>query len=70
MIATRPPPVAVPDPSALAREAARVSSLRLLMFNIQFGLETSHYAHYLTRSWRHAAPSREISPEGRPSSGY
>lgn len=30
--------------------------LKLLSFNIQVGMETGHYGHYLTRAWRHALP--------------
>jgi endonuclease/exonuclease/phosphatase family metal-dependent hydrolase len=30
--------------------------LRLLSFNIQVGMETRHYTHYVTRAWRHALP--------------
>ena len=32
--------------------------LKLLSFNIQVGLHTAQYRHYLTRAWRHALPSR------------
>jgi len=31
-------------------------SLRLLTYNIQVGIETSAYHHYLTRGWRHFLP--------------
>jgi len=31
--------------------------LKLLSFNIQVGLTTSSYRHYVTRSWRHVLPS-------------
>ena len=31
-------------------------SLRLMTYNIQTGIETSYYRHYLTRSWRHFLP--------------
>ncbi|BCG21904.1 endonuclease/exonuclease/phosphatase family protein [Pseudomonas tohonis] len=30
--------------------------LRLLSFNIQVGISTGHYRHYLTRSWQHLLP--------------
>ena len=30
--------------------------LRLLSYNIQSGITYDHYAHYLTRSWRHVVP--------------
>jgi len=32
--------------------------LRLLTFNIQVGINTSSYHHYLTRSWQHVLPHR------------
>jgi endonuclease/exonuclease/phosphatase family metal-dependent hydrolase len=32
--------------------------LKLLTYNIQVGIETSHYGHYLTRAWRYALPFR------------
>ncbi|WP_336365707.1 endonuclease/exonuclease/phosphatase family protein [Marinobacter sp. C2H3] len=32
--------------------------LRLLTFNIQVGINTSSYRHYLTRSWQHLLPHR------------
>jgi len=33
--------------------------LRLLSYNIQAGVETQRYRHYLTRSWKHVLPHRE-----------
>lgn len=33
--------------------------LRLLTFNLQVGIHTSAYHHYLTRSWQHLFPQRE-----------
>lgn len=33
--------------------------LRLLTFNLQVGIQTSAYHHYLTRSWQHLLPQRE-----------
>jgi len=32
--------------------------IRLLTFNIQVGISTSSYRHYLTRSWQHFLPNR------------
>jgi endonuclease/exonuclease/phosphatase family metal-dependent hydrolase len=32
-------------------------SLRLLSFNIQVGISTQRYHHYLTRSWQHLLPN-------------
>ncbi len=31
--------------------------LRVLSYNIQVGLQTGHYGHYVTRAWRHALPA-------------
>jgi endonuclease/exonuclease/phosphatase family metal-dependent hydrolase len=41
--------------------AAGTSSrcLRLMTYNIQTGIETNDYHHYLTRSWRHFLPNVE-----------
>lgn len=33
--------------------------IRLLTFNIQVGINTSSYQHYLTRSWQHILPHRK-----------
>lgn len=33
--------------------------IRLLSFNIQVGISTSAYRHYLTRSWKHLLPHQE-----------
>lgn len=32
--------------------------LRILSLNIQVGLETSRYRHYVTRAWRHVLPTQ------------
>ena len=32
------------------------NTLNLLSFNIQVGINTQHYRHYLTRSWQHILP--------------
>ncbi len=34
------------------------ATLKLLTFNIQVGISTSSYRHYLTRSWQHVLPHR------------
>lgn len=34
-------------------------SIRMLTFNIQVGISTSSYRHYLTRSWQHFLPHRQ-----------
>jgi endonuclease/exonuclease/phosphatase family metal-dependent hydrolase len=33
-------------------------TLKLLTFNIQVGISTSSYRHYITRSWQHVLPNR------------
>ena len=40
-----------------ARPARPRTRLRLLSFNIQVGLHTRHYGHYVTRAWQHVMPS-------------
>jgi endonuclease/exonuclease/phosphatase family metal-dependent hydrolase len=40
-------------------ESGKLKRLKLLSFNIQVGLSTSRYRHYVTRSWRHVLPSTE-----------
>lgn len=37
-------------------EQDRAATLRLLTFNLQVGIQTSAYHHYLTRSWQHLLP--------------
>ena len=34
--------------------------LRLLSFNMQVGMPTAHYGHYVTGAWRHVLPSRSV----------
>jgi endonuclease/exonuclease/phosphatase family metal-dependent hydrolase len=34
--------------------------LRVLTLNIQVGLQTAHYGHYVTGAWRHVLPSRRV----------
>ncbi|MDY7219380.1 endonuclease/exonuclease/phosphatase family protein [Denitrificimonas sp. JX-1] len=43
-------------PDALPRDGQRI---RLLSFNIQVGISTSAYRHYVTRSWKHLLPHQE-----------
>lgn len=38
--------------------AADQLTLRLLSLNIQVGLHSSRYSHYVTQAWRHVVPSR------------
>lgn len=47
---------ALPGP---LRPAPSRQRLRLLSFNIQVGISTSAYHHYLTRCWKHLLPHRE-----------
>lgn len=52
-----------PDSRAAQRNPQAVAgplgdSLRLLSFNIQVGIGTQRYRHYLTRSWQHLLPHR------------
>ncbi len=39
-------------------DVAGGGTLRLLSLNIQFGLHTSRYSHYVTQAWRHVLPTR------------
>ncbi|MBE9516248.1 MAG: endonuclease/exonuclease/phosphatase family protein [Proteobacteria bacterium] len=39
--------------------AERHQPLRLLSFNVQTGIETRQYSHYLTGSWKHFLPTAE-----------
>ena len=38
-----------------------VNRLRLLSYNIQTGITTSHYRHYFTQSWKHVLPHQQRS---------
>lgn len=38
-----------------------VERLRLLSYNIQTGITTSHYRHYFTQSWKHVLPHQQRS---------
>lgn len=40
-----------------ARDVETEQLLRLLSFNIQVGINTQRYRHYLTRSWQHVLPT-------------
>nr|WP_314477693.1 endonuclease/exonuclease/phosphatase family protein [uncultured Pseudomonas sp.] len=53
--------VALPQPQVnehhlLAPGLPQDGRLRLLSFNIQVGISTERYRHYLTRSWQHLLP--------------
>ncbi|PYA79799.1 endonuclease, partial [Pseudomonas aeruginosa] len=39
-----------------SRELPDDGRLRLLSFNIQVGISTERYRHYLTRGWQHLLP--------------
>ena len=58
LIGTRAPGrrAAQRNPQAAAGEIGE--RLRLLSFNIQVGISTQRYHHYLTRSWQHLLPHR------------
>lgn len=48
------------EPHARKKHRARKNSrLRLLSFNMQAGMETQSYRHYITRSWQHILPARD-----------
>lgn len=36
-----------------------MADLKLLSYNIQVGIDSHHFRHYVTRSWRHLFPSRQ-----------
>ena len=40
--------------------AAERRRLRVLTLNIQVGMQTAHYGHYVTGAWRHVLPSRNV----------
>ncbi len=44
------------SPDVVPRNEQRI---RLLSFNIQVGITTSAYRHYVTRSWKHLIPHQE-----------
>lgn len=39
--------------------SAVAGALRLLSYNIQVGVDTRYYRHYVTQSWKHVLPHRE-----------
>ena len=41
---------------ARAMHKGRADTLRLLTYNLQVGIHTSAYHHYITRSWQHLLP--------------
>lgn len=50
---------AAPNLSSVPVAASDVSHLRLLSYNIQGGIATSGYRHYVTHSWKHVLPDPE-----------
>jgi endonuclease/exonuclease/phosphatase family metal-dependent hydrolase len=50
------------NPAAQHFEWPATGSLRLLSFNIQVGISTQRYRHYLTRSWQHVLPHAGRAP--------
>ena len=40
----------------VAEKPLTTNILKLLSFNIQVGINTEHFRHYLTRSWQHILP--------------
>lgn len=45
------------DSSFYTDEMVATGRIRLLSFNIQVGIHTQSYKHYVTRSWQHILPS-------------
>ncbi len=39
-----------------AQDVPRINRLRILSYNIQIGISTSRYRHYMTNSWKHVIP--------------
>lgn len=50
-----PPPIM--SAAEFCRSPRSANSCRLISFNIQVGINTQAYHHYLTRSWQHLLPS-------------
>ncbi len=44
------------NPGGIAATTAQRDELRLLSFNIQVGISTTKYRHYVTRGWKHLLP--------------
>ncbi len=44
-------------PSTTISSSPEIRELRLLSYNIQAGIETDKYRHYITKSWQHVLPS-------------
>lgn len=48
-----------PENSTANPEISNRQTLKLLSFNIQVGIKTQAYHHYLTRSWQHLLPHQQ-----------
>lgn len=48
--------------SALPKHGQAENYLNLISFNIQVGIQTAGYHHYLTRSWQHLWPHKQRTP--------
>lgn len=48
--------------SALPTADKAANQLNLITFNIQVGIQTGGYHHYLTRSWQHLCPHKQRTP--------
>ena len=48
--------------SALPTSGKAANQLNLISFNIQVGIQTAGYHHYLTRSWQHLWPHKQRTP--------
>ena len=55
----RAPGIRAAQRNPQAGSGAVGETLRLLSFNIQVGISTRRFHHYLTRSWQHLLPHRE-----------
>jgi len=49
-------PVSDDPPSRLNPQPAREQRLRILSYNIQVGIASSRFRHYLTHGWKHVLP--------------
>jgi len=52
-------PLHTTTPRVQTHEHANTQCLRLLSFNIQIGISSKRFRHYLTHSWRHVLPHPE-----------
>jgi endonuclease/exonuclease/phosphatase family metal-dependent hydrolase len=53
------PPIYEQDVAEVAVESDHGRRLRLLSFNIQVGIHTQSFRHYVTRGWQHVLPSQK-----------